>query len=247
MTESANSVPAKNNKSISILHTLHQALIFLLDPSLSPIQSPNSIPPTATLRFKKFPLFFPIPIELQFQEEKWHHTRPMFGSRFSIFGTGGGADSVDKSAKSEVVPGLKLRSDKDVYRPGDPVVVTLEISSSVPQLDCSLLIDRLSFEIKGLQKLDAQWFSTQKPLHGSKQRRGSASNSFYNSFHPKAFVGFQFHVVLVLSGEHVFMDCSVQSVVSNQMVPAGSTKSCKPMCSMHCISVPQLLTIICPL
>ncbi|XP_022155720.1 uncharacterized protein LOC111022779 [Momordica charantia] len=121
----------------------------------------------------------------------------MFGSRFSIFGTGGGADSVDKSAKSEVVPGLKLRSDKDVYRPGDPVVVTLEISSSVPQLDCSLLIDRLSFEIKGLQKLDAQWFSTQKPLHGSKQRRG----------------------------EHVFMDCSVQSVVSNQMVPAGSPKS----------------------
>lgn len=97
----------------------------------------------------------------------------MFGSRFSIFGSGGAAaDNVDKSAKSEVVPGLKLRSDKDVYRPGDPVVVTIEICSSVGQLEYSLLIERLRFEIIGLQKLDAQWFSTQKPIPGSKQRRG---------------------------------------------------------------------------
>lgn len=100
----------------------------------------------------------------------------MFGSRFSIFGTGAAAaDKVEKSAKSEFFPGLKLRSDKDVYRPGDPVVVTIEICSSVPQLDCSLLIERLRFEIIGLHKLDAQWFSTQKPIPGSKQRRGSKS------------------------------------------------------------------------
>ncbi|XP_038904899.1 uncharacterized protein LOC120091119 isoform X2 [Benincasa hispida] len=121
----------------------------------------------------------------------------MFGSRFSIFGTGASADKVENSAKSEVFPGLKLRSDKDVYRPGDPVVVTIEICSSVAQFDCSLLIERLSFEIIGLQKLDAQWFSTQKPIPGSKQRRG----------------------------EHVFMDCSVQSIVSNQIISSGATKS----------------------
>lgn len=108
--------------------------------------------------------------------KKWHlKQRPMFGSRFSIFGTGAAADKVEKSAKSEFFPGLKLRSDKDVYRPGDPVVVTIEICSSVAQLDCPLLIERLSFEIIGLQKLDAQWFSTQKPIPGSKQRRGSKS------------------------------------------------------------------------
>lgn len=121
----------------------------------------------------------------------------MFGSRFSIFGTGAAADKVEKSAKSEFFPGLKLRSDKDVYRPGDPVVVTIEICSSVAQLDCPLLIERLSFEIIGLQKLDAQWFSTQKPIPGSKQRRG----------------------------EHVFMDCSVHSIVSNQIISSGATKS----------------------
>ena len=101
----------------------------------------------------------------------------MFGSRFSIFGSGAAsaADKVEKSAKSDVFPGLKLRSDKDVYWPGDPVVVTIEISSSVPPYDCSLFIERLRFEIIGLQKLDAQWFSTQKPIPGSKQRRGSNS------------------------------------------------------------------------
>ncbi|XP_008455607.2 uncharacterized protein LOC103495739 isoform X2 [Cucumis melo] len=121
----------------------------------------------------------------------------MFGSKFSIFGTGTAADKVEKSAKSEFFPGLKLRSDKDVYRPGDPVVVTIEICSSVPQLDCSLLIERLRFEIIGLQKLDAQWFSTQKPIPGSKQRRG----------------------------EYIFMDCSVQSIVSNQIISSGAMKS----------------------
>ncbi|XP_023514696.1 uncharacterized protein LOC111778917 [Cucurbita pepo subsp. pepo] len=123
----------------------------------------------------------------------------MFGSRFSIFGSGAAsaADKVEKSAKSDVFPGLKLRSDKDVYWPGDPVVVTIEISSSVPPYDCSLFIERLRFEIIGLQKLDAQWFSTQKPIPGSKQRRG----------------------------ERIFMDCSVQSIVSNQIISSGATKS----------------------
>ncbi|KAG7013397.1 hypothetical protein SDJN02_23563 [Cucurbita argyrosperma subsp. argyrosperma] len=121
----------------------------------------------------------------------------MFGSRFSIFGVGAAAEKVEESVKSEVLPGFELRCDKDVYRPGDPVVVTIEICSSVAQLDCSLLIERLRFEIIGLRKLDAQWFSTQKPIPGSRQRRG----------------------------EHVFMDCSVQSIVSNQIISSGATKS----------------------
>lgn len=46
---------------------------------------------------------------------------------------------------------------------------------------------------------------------------------------------------MVLSGEHIFMDCSVQSIVSNQIISSGAMKSCKPMLFLYaqhfCISV----------
>ncbi|KAB8653880.1 hypothetical protein FH972_026175 [Carpinus fangiana] len=121
----------------------------------------------------------------------------MLAPRFSFFG---GGNREDNSSKTELRPTLKLQTDKDVYRPGDPVVVTVEISNpraSDDELACSLLLERLGFEIKGVEKLDTQWFATPKPLPGFKQRRG----------------------------EHVFMDCAVPSMVSNQIVPSGATKS----------------------
>ncbi|KAH7525271.1 hypothetical protein FEM48_Zijuj06G0207300 [Ziziphus jujuba var. spinosa] len=122
----------------------------------------------------------------------------MLAPRFSSI-LGGGGGSQTKAFGSEVLPALKLQTDKQVYRPGDPVIVTIEISNPAGNADLplSLLVERLSFEIKGVEKLDTQWFATQKPIPGSKQRRG----------------------------EYVFLECSAQALVSNQIVSAGATKS----------------------
>lgn len=90
---------------------------------------------------------------------------------------------VDSSAKQQLSPTLKLQTDKEAYRPGDSVTVTIEICSPAGLNDDagqtvsgedtpSLLLDALSFELKGIEKLDSQWFSVPKPLPGSKQRRG---------------------------------------------------------------------------
>ncbi|CAK7337973.1 unnamed protein product [Dovyalis caffra] len=95
-----------------------------------------------------------------------------------FFGSGS-SNKVNKSLdgrKDELVPTLKVQTDKDVYRPGDSVLITIEISNpkdgASEDVMSSLLIEKLGFEIRGIQKLDSQWFATQKPLPGSKQRRG---------------------------------------------------------------------------
>ncbi|KAF3946682.1 hypothetical protein CMV_027078 [Castanea mollissima] len=139
----------------------------------------------------------------------------MLPPRFPFFGgSGGGASSnsttatnnnnrnspktAAAAAESEFrqrVPTLKIQPDKDVYRPGDPLIVTIQISN--PDTASSLLLDRIGFEIRAVEKLDSQWFATHKPLPGSKQRRG----------------------------EFVFVECAVPSMVSNQIVSAGATKS----------------------
>ena len=91
---------------------------------------------------------------------------------------------VDSASKQQLSPTLKLQTDKEVYRPGDSVTVTIEIHSPSSLKDdagqavsgedaSSLLLDALSFELKGIEKLDSQWFSVPKPLPGSKQRRGT--------------------------------------------------------------------------
>lgn len=95
----------------------------------------------------------------------------MLKGKLSFFG-GGDSRSVDNnSAKNEeILPALKLETDKQVYRPGDPVIITIQISN--PSNAYSFLMERLSFEIRGIEKLDTQWFVTQKALPGSRQRRG---------------------------------------------------------------------------
>ncbi|KAJ1399414.1 Reduced growth phenotype protein 1 [Sesbania bispinosa] len=120
----------------------------------------------------------------------------MLPGRFSIFGGGDSRSVNNNSSKGEeLLPTLKLETDRQVYRPGDPVIVTIQISN--PSNEYSFLMERLSFEIKGIEKLDNQWFVTQKPLPGSKQRRG----------------------------EHVFLDSSTPILVANQIVNAGASKS----------------------
>ncbi|KAJ4822815.1 hypothetical protein Tsubulata_015817 [Turnera subulata] len=122
----------------------------------------------------------------------------MLGSRFSFFG-GGGSNRVNNSVDG-IMPTLKVQTDQDVYRPGDSVVVTVEISNpnaAAGDISPSLLLERLGFEIKGVEKLDTQWFATQKPVPGSRQRRG----------------------------ENVFMECSTSALVANQIVSPGASKT----------------------
>nr|CAB3486120.1 unnamed protein product [Digitaria exilis] len=112
------------------------------------------------------------------------------------------------AAIQQLSPTLKLQTDKEVYRPGDSVTVTIEIHSPASLKDDagqtvsgedapSLLLDMLSFELRGIEKLDNQWFSVPKPLPGSKQRRG----------------------------EHMFLDCSSPSLVSKVIIASGQTKT----------------------
>ncbi|XP_065877790.1 uncharacterized protein [Euphorbia lathyris] len=125
----------------------------------------------------------------------------MLKSKFSIFGGGGSAKINYSSVKTDFSPTIKLQTDKDVYRPGDSIFVTIEVSfpsnGASESMLCSLLIEKLGFEIKGVEKLDPQWFATQKPLSGSRQRRG----------------------------EYIFMDCSTTSLISNQILSSGAKKT----------------------
>ncbi|XP_047327803.1 uncharacterized protein LOC124931394 isoform X2 [Impatiens glandulifera] len=144
---------------------------------------------------------------------------PKVSRGFSFFGGGsssstGGDDTVNKfggrddtqkkSVRLEDLASLKLQTDKDVYRPGDPVLITIEIRnnnshSEVAHVneDSSLLIENMTFEMKGIEKLDTQWFATQKPTPDSKQKRG----------------------------EYIFMECSTMTVISNQVISSGGTRT----------------------
>ncbi|KAJ4769621.1 RAB6A-GEF complex partner protein 2 [Rhynchospora pubera] len=62
-------------------------------------------------------------------------------------------------------PSLKLSTDKDAYRPGEPVIVTLDISNP-RQHPLSLFLDALSFQLRGLEKLDTQCFATSRHKTG---------------------------------------------------------------------------------
>lgn len=110
-----------------------------------------------------------------------------------------------RESKKDVVKqvvSLKLDCDKKVYRPGDSVTITIEIRNPELESSSSLLIEKLSFEAKGIEKLDTQWFTTHKPLppdsnHNPKRR-----------------------------GEYVFMESIVPSLVSNHILSSGTTTTC---------------------
>lgn len=104
----------------------------------------------------------------------------MLSSRFSFLGIGSSNEANDSLGVSRrnLKPSLSVQTDKDVYRPGDSIFVTIEVGYS-PVRDHesgatpSILIEKLSFEVKGVEQLDLHWFSTQKPSPGSKGRRGT--------------------------------------------------------------------------
>ncbi|XP_073022016.1 uncharacterized protein [Primulina eburnea] len=131
--------------------------------------------------------------------------------RFSFFGFAADSYSAgETSNRSDLpLPLLKLETDRQVYRPGDLVTITIEIKNQTNLW--SLLIEKLSFEMKGIEKLDTQWFSTPKLSHDSKQRRG----------------------------EYVFMDCSTFTLVSNQILSGGATKTYMVRTLLPSISPPS--------
>ncbi|KAF5779291.1 putative reduced growth phenotype protein [Helianthus annuus] len=120
----------------------------------------------------------------------------------SLFGIGIGKGEAVKKEENMVgvQPLLKLEADKKVYRPGDPVTITVEIRNP-PPAQRSLLVETLSFQATGIQKLDTQWFTTTTTYN---HNRNSNRNR---------------------RGEYVFMDSSVPSLVSNQLLSSGTTRT----------------------
>ncbi|WOK95297.1 hypothetical protein Cni_G04004 [Canna indica] len=129
---------------------------------------------------------------------------------FSFFRSIGWFDAKksDLCNKHDISPSVKIQLDKDTYRPGDSVIATVEICS--PQISngypdrenftkqhSSFLLDNFSFEIMGIEKLDCQWFATQKLSPGSRQRRG----------------------------ERLFLDCTAPSIVSKVIISSGCSKT----------------------
>ncbi|EFJ38360.1 hypothetical protein SELMODRAFT_73467 [Selaginella moellendorffii] len=76
------------------------------------------------------------------------------------------------AARSKLPPLLDLRLDRKVYRPGDAVTATVEISNPASASDCGdlILVEEFAVEVRGTEKLDPQWIVTPKPP-GSKQKR----------------------------------------------------------------------------
>ncbi|XP_078160953.1 uncharacterized protein LOC144556473 [Carex rostrata] len=112
--------------------------------------------------------------------------------------------NTNSSKKRDVSPFIKLFTDKEAYRPGEAVTVSIEIFNPREQREgqeeednLSLLVEGLSFEVKGLEKVDSQWYATQRPMPGSKEKRG----------------------------ENVFLDSLAPSVISKVVVSSGSTKT----------------------
>lgn len=101
----------------------------------------------------------------------------MLSSRFSFLGIGTSNEEVNESVGSKLKPSLSLQTDKDVYRPGDTIFATIEVGNSHNNgANPSILVEKLSFEVKGLEKLDIQWFSTQKPSPGRRGIQEAASH-----------------------------------------------------------------------
>ncbi|XP_073022015.1 uncharacterized protein [Primulina eburnea] len=129
--------------------------------------------------------------------------------RFSFFGFAADSYSAgETSNRSDLpLPLLKLETDRQVYRPGDLVTITIEIKNQTNLW--SLLIEKLSFEMKGIEKLDTQWFSTPKLSHDSKQRRDMV-RTLLPSISPPSYRGatirYLYYVRSTLSGQYIILD-----------------------------------------
>lgn len=89
--------------------------------------------------------------------------------RFSFFGLAASGNNSEKDVLEK--PQLKLNADREVYRPGDLVTITIEIKNPTPEWSLLIEKQKLNFEIKGIEKLDLQWFNNPKSTPDLKQRR----------------------------------------------------------------------------
>ncbi|KAF3794266.1 RAB6A-GEF complex partner protein 2 [Nymphaea thermarum] len=132
---------------------------------------------------------------------------PLSGSRALLYDQKL-ANHLSGNSKHPTAPSLRLITDKEVYRPDDFINATIEIqctdaavrnheSDDATVYACPFLIENLTIEIKGVEKLDTQWFITQKPLSGSRQRRG----------------------------EQIFLNSTSASIISKVIVSSGGTKT----------------------
>ncbi|CAM6016522.1 unnamed protein product [Sphagnum balticum] len=106
------------------------------------------------------------------------------------------------------MPSVRLSLDRKGYRPGDMVVATIEVANENPSYSSArrtprasvadaVLMEDLSVEVRGIEKLDPQWLVTPKPPSGSKQRRG----------------------------ERTILESSSTSIVSNVLIGHGTSKT----------------------
>ena len=111
---------------------------------------------------------------------------PFLGRRAKALTDGQDSPGSPRTASSKnLPPALKLSLEKKAYRPGDTVVATVEIVNEAPVgkpgpirdlAGEAVLMEDLSVEVRGIEKLDPQWMVTPKPPAGSKTRKGSLSS-----------------------------------------------------------------------
>ncbi|XP_024544901.1 uncharacterized protein LOC9644561 [Selaginella moellendorffii] len=101
----------------------------------------------------------------------WANILPRSSSSRDEMGAISGAAA--NAARSKLPPLLDLRLDRKVYRPGDAVTATVEISNPASASDGGdlILVEEFAVEVRGTEKLDPQWIVTPKPP-GLKQKRG---------------------------------------------------------------------------
>lgn len=116
---------------------------------------------------------------------------PFLGRRGKALTDGqesGGAPGSPRTGASKIrnpPPVVKVGLERKVYRPGDTVVATIEIGNEGgggkvgmvrDATGDAVLMEDLSVEVRGIEKLDPQWLVTPKPPT-AKQRRGPVSLS----------------------------------------------------------------------
>ncbi|XP_057793565.1 uncharacterized protein LOC131011175 isoform X2 [Salvia miltiorrhiza] len=140
--------------------------------------------------------------------------------RFSFFGLNSTASSTASGGANVKAPQLKLDADKEVYRPGDLITVTIEIKNA--SSSWSLLIEKLNFEIRGIEKLDTQWFTTPKPSPDSRQRRDVVRTLLPSLIPPSyrgATIRYLYYIKTTLTGQYLVSENGTSRVESRQEVP----------------------------
>eukprot|EP00252_Welwitschia_mirabilis_P001311 TRINITY_DN11197_c0_g1_i2.p1 TRINITY_DN11197_c0_g1~~TRINITY_DN11197_c0_g1_i2.p1 ORF type:complete len:553 (-),score=84.58 TRINITY_DN11197_c0_g1_i2:366-2024(-) len=141
---------------------------------------------------------------------KFSQVFPLFGKGSSFLQNGRENYSLENAKNDRLgSPSLNVSTDRKAYRPGDSIVVTIVVRTGkfscdsdeqidqVEDCETAYQIDDLVVQFKGIEKLDPQWIVRQKPLPGSRHKRG----------------------------EHIITDSTPVSIASNVVLKQGCNKS----------------------